>query len=196
MPSEPSRLRHIQISDSLLLSQTGQVGGANPEAEPKQSVPPRQVSCAEANLEDDLHNKLKFGPHYVLTLKNGERIEVAAGRAAWQTLNDLLSTRPALVAAALAKARNEEVSSSMEHELRRALLTLPSGDLRKSVRDVILSGYQETKDGPVIVNPFNLDRDTDQQAFEEAQCRRDRNDLRLGGFDRSDDAGPPPFPPR
>src|SRR6185312_4639018 len=106
---------------------------------------------------------LEIGPIQLMSLRNGATIDVKDGRAAWATLNSLLHTHRALFNAVLAKVRGETVTHIMEQELRRALLTLPSGELMRDIHDVILSGYQETKDGPVIVNPFKLETDKERE---------------------------------
>jgi hypothetical protein len=163
--------------------------GESPEAKAKRGESQRQASKMEAGLVSGF-DELETGKDQLVTLKNGTTIDVKTGRSAWGTLNDLLEQHPHLFKLLHSKIRGEEITPEAIRELRKALLVLPSGEVRESLRNVLLSGYQETKDGPVIVNPFKLDSESDRQAFTEAENLRRRNDARLGIVDSLDDSGP------
>jgi hypothetical protein len=122
---------------------------------------------------------LETGPEYQIKLKNGAMADLMLAKATWQTLMSVSDTHPALVVAVLELAQGKQQPPDMLRELRKALLTQPNGELRDVVRDVVLSAYQETTEGAVLVNPFLLDSEADRKAFEECEQRSKRNWLRI-----------------
>jgi hypothetical protein len=201
MPTEQSRPERPPIGDSAIPVETGRPESGNPEAGPKLDVSRRQASNEEVTLDDNGADFFKFfkkvfnkGVKYEATLKNGKSVDMAFAYEAWETLNDLLSERPDLIVAAQSKLRGEKISPLMRRELRRQYLTGRDGELLPYIRDVLSSGYKETKDGPVIVNPFNLEKEADRQAFEELEKIDERNIsrfLRSTGLLPDDSGGPP-----
>jgi hypothetical protein len=162
------------------------VRGENQEAGPEQDISRRRAFQKEVTLEESdeddevfLRKMFERSPDYQATLKNGATVDIAFGLEAWDRLNRLLSTNPDLIAAAQAKLRGEEISPSMRQELREVFLTDPDGALLPYIRDIFISAYQETKDGPVFTNPFKLDTEADRQAFKATDKLEKRNKLRF-----------------
>jgi hypothetical protein len=201
MPSEHSHPRRQPIGKSAIPPATGRPEGANPEVSATQDILRRQTSPMEVTLADEADEffrkifKKRESFKYPGLLKNGATIEMATGYLAWEKLNRMLSTNPELIAAAQAKLRGEEVSSEIGRELQRAFMTGPDGELLPDIRDVLISGYQETNDGPVITNPFKLDTQVDRMAFEDMEKHQKSNRMRLlkrFGLLPGDPDGPPP----
>jgi hypothetical protein len=155
-----------------------------------------EVTLGESS-EEFFEQIFDKGFNYQATLKNGATVDMAFGYEAWETLNDLLAKRPDLIAAAQAKLRGEEVSQSMRRQLRRVWLTGRDGELLPYIRDVLMSGYKETNDGPVIANPFKLDTEADRRAFEAMEKVAHHNRSRFlryfGLLPGNPGSPPPPF---
>ena len=135
---------------------------------------------------------LEQGPKYLVTLKNGVREDIRVVLATWDTLTSLQDTRPQLFAAARAMADGKDETSAVRREMRRYCLTDQNGALLPQVRDVLLSGYQNTKEGPVLVNPIRFDSEADRTAFEACRQLAARNLSRFlaGESPRDDGQGP------
>jgi hypothetical protein len=140
------------------------------------------AAADEARLADDA-DQFEISPNYTVTLRNGATEDLTQAMATWDTLTQIKDNQPALFAAALALAQGQEPSPSMRRELRRGLLTLRNGVLRPAVKNVLLSSYEETPEGPVLVNPIKPTCDADRRAFEELEARSERNFRRFLDFD-------------
>jgi hypothetical protein len=187
MPSEYFSAWQPNADNTLPQSAMDRCKGESTEPAPAMNAQ-RRAARMEARMEDGQKGELEIGPDYTMTLKNGERIDIKDGYAAWNNLNYVLQKQPALFAAVWAKAQGEKISPAMQRALRRALLTLKSGELRNGILNVVLSAYQKTPDGPVIVNPFKLETEADRQAFDDCERRGLRNTEQLfGGDDLPDD---------
>jgi hypothetical protein len=129
----------------------------------------------------------------VFTLKNGKQMRGGEAIAALRGLQALLEQRPYLFRALLAivQGRAEEAASEDIALLKDGCwLRADNGVLRDTIRDVLLSAYQETPEGPVLTNPFRF-RDQGEanqiERIEEAHFNRLIRELR-----KRDDKGPPP----
>jgi hypothetical protein len=93
-----------------------------------------------------------------LRLKNGARVDATLGRGGYLALRGLLAREPELFRSLLAVARSEPVAIPERHDarLRAARFLRPDGTIVPSIRDVLLSAYRETPDGPALVNPFQF----------------------------------------
>jgi hypothetical protein len=95
----------------------------------------------------------------VLSLKNGGQIEAGLGLAAYDQVTFLFQKNPNLFTALLSIARgNLDAGTAEEKEsLRNGFFLRQDFSIVDSVHDVLLSAYQETPDGPTLVNPFQLE---------------------------------------
>jgi hypothetical protein len=94
----------------------------------------------------------------MVTLKNGTRFDAGLTRAAYQTLDAFLEREPELFGSLLALARDQQDAVPADHitRLRAALLVRPDGTLVPVVREVLLSAYRDTPDGPALVHPVRF----------------------------------------
>lgn len=130
----------------------------------------------------------------VVPLKNGAQVEVALGRATYQALRGLLAREPELFGSLLARARGEPGALSEDHDarLRDALFLRPDGTLAPATRNVLLSAYRQTPDGPALVHPFRFTSSaeaTQEERAEDAAWDRARRWLDDG--DDPGTGGPP-----
>ena len=136
-------------------------------------------SCRPPSLGRQSKLELESGGEYQISLKNGSRHDLRIAQAIWEALAPLITTHPDLFAAALNLANGIAPSPAMSRELRREFMTLENGELRAIIRDVLLSSYQETADGPILISPFKVESPADRQAFEECEKRAARNTTRM-----------------
>lgn len=102
----------------------------------------------------------------IVPLKNGGQITVKDGWAELDSLRILLDEHPQHfhTLLAIAQGREEGLDAASVAYLRSHAYV--GGHLDQEVRDVLLSAYQETKEGPVLVNPFRLDDVGEASALE------------------------------
>lgn len=137
-----------------------------------------------------LADEWEKAPDVEIGLKNGTRHDPGLAAATRDTLSQLGGRKPDLLRAAHALACGEGQSPAVLRELRRAVLATTDGDLRPVVRDVLLSGYRETSEGPIIADPFSPQTEAERQAVVASERIADRNALRLFGYDPPPDDGP------
>ena len=103
-----------------------------------------------------------------LKLKNGASASIASALETWDSLDCMLDTEPELFAAllALAQGRPQEADPEQVKLLPKGSLFGSDGEVLPEVRDVLESGLQITKEGPVLANPFKLETETDRLIVE------------------------------
>jgi hypothetical protein len=138
----------------------------------------------EGAIQDE-ETCLPKGNKKTLKLKNGAEIEVGWGMAFWRSLEDLLDAHPDHFATLLTLACDPAAAVSPKSVafLRRCLYLHPDGTIIPDERAVLLSAYQETAEGPVLVNPFVLDGPDEAQKLERREARGYRRLIRRLGFD-------------
>ncbi len=130
-------------------------------------------------IEDAGDDRGDEGPESVVTLKNGRRMEIREVFATWETLKSTQLGHPSLFAAVLRLARGETVRPIELRRLRRATLASSSGGLQAGVRDVLVSAFTVTSEGPVLGNPIRFTGDADRNAFRQCEQRYQRNIERI-----------------
>ncbi len=112
---------------------------------------------------------LTKGPKDKFKLKSGGEINVVGGHFAVLQLQALLDKSPEDFRTLLAIARGnpqDAVPDSIER-LKGGFLHPRTCEVHPPIlRDILLSSYQETPEGPVLVNPFQLNQATDAQEVE------------------------------
>lgn len=160
------------------------VYGVGRNGEGERRLPATAADASHGLMEEVLDHEVER----VLPLKNGRQIEARLGLATYQSLGYLFQRDPGLFLALrdIAEGRPEKVAPRQTSALREALFLRRDLSIDDSVRDVLLSAYQEAPDGPVLVNPFKLQNPDEARALEQMQ---------KAGFDRairllrSDDEG-------
>jgi hypothetical protein len=92
-------------------------------------------------------------------LKNGSEVDAQKAYVSWRFLQAFTMTEPAEMRALLALAHGEDwlVSTETKDRLRVDRTWFDkNGTLEPHVKDVLLSGWRDTADGPVMVDPFQL----------------------------------------
>lgn len=124
-------------------------------------------------------------------LKNGTEIDARTGLAELEQLKYWYDRDPAYFNAlvALAQGRRDDVLPAHLDFLREAHYLGEGDDLNPTTRDVVLSAYRQSPEGPVLVCPFSL-RDRDEALeLENLLDEKELRDLRKRlGNDR--DPGP------
>ena len=107
----------------------------------------------------------------VLRLKNGAQIEADWGNANYFALQGLLEQEPEAFHSLLEVARGglRAIPEGHLSVLRNALLLRPDGTVTPGTRDVLLSAYRETPDGPALVNPFQFTSEEEVRREEQAE---------------------------
>ncbi len=131
----------------------------------------RLIKLTEELLEEERKSR-------ILRLKNGVQIEASEGRIRLMDLEGLLEHHPDHFKGllALARGKQEEVSAETIRFLGESRIFLRAGEINPDVRDVLLSAYQETAEGPVLVNPFRF---TSVEEAREMEREEKRNADRL-----------------
>jgi len=121
-------------------------------------------------------------------LKNGYQVELRRGMADYQSLGLLFEKDSSLFQALLtiAQGRPHDVSTENTAALRNGLYLLPDFSMREDLRNVLLSAYQETPDGCVLVNPFRLESTDQAGALEHMEKAALERLLRLIGGDKDE----------
>lgn len=113
-----------------------------------------------------------------LTLKNGVVANAAMALFEYRLLSRLQKSDPERFAVVLRMAHGEPARMS-RHQRKvfqnRTACTDENGNIRPLLRDVLLSSYTETAEGPVLANPF---------AFRDARDRELTEDIQRG-YERS-----------
>ena len=136
---------------------------------------------------------------YFLPLKVGQPSNVRLALIERAELAHLLKTEPQHFSVLLDLAREQSAAPdrSTEAAQKRSIKYLKSigyiskatGTIRPLARDVLLSGYQLTPDGPTIVQPFVLETPEDRQLADRIQLLLDQHLhhwLRTFGRSRTD----------
>jgi hypothetical protein len=115
-----------------------------------------------------------------VSLKNGSEIDAGWGITFWRALQSLLDQHPEHLQAllAIAKGRSEDAPARSVAFLRHGGLLLRDRTVNPDAQAVLLSAYQETAEGPVLVNPFRLDSPEQAQALESRDAERSHRLLR------------------
>ncbi len=135
-----------------------QATDAKVSIDPEPMLPDRS---REGSLEEQERNRL--------TLKNGAEVDAARAIASLRSLERLLRVEPRLFHAlvTIVQGRRNEVTPDVIAELQdAAFLRAGTGDVCADIPDVLLSAYQETREGPVLVNPFKFRSDADARIVE------------------------------
>jgi hypothetical protein len=106
------------------------------------------------------------------TLKNGQQIEGRRGCLALLDLKGLLEQSPQFFRALLAivQGRLEDASPEAVAYLKDCgYLRADTGAVRADIPDVLLSAYQETPEGPVLVNPFKFNSTDEAREVEQSE---------------------------
>lgn len=136
---------------------------SRPEADRISSPTPATASGRESRLDE--------GAAPTVILKNGARLDVRIALAEWRALVGLLEAQPQVFRAALEMARGHDQPPSVLRTLRRNWLTFRTGELRPPVRDLLLSSYRETPEGPVMTFPARLADEESRVAVEQDERR-------------------------
>lgn len=129
----------------------------------------------------------------VISLKNGSRIGSNRGRTLLRHLERLLDSSPENFRALLGVARDETqlLSAEVEERLvRGGYLRADRATIHPDLRNVLLSAYRETPDGPLLVSPFQFENQEQVDELERQDgefWRRMIRELRSGN-----DRDPPP----
>ena len=128
---------------------------------------PHEASEARAQLQED--------NTYKVSLTNGCTDDVRFALCEWGALTALLENDPKIFQAALELAHGRVQPPREMQLLRHALLTFHTGQLRPSIRNLLLASYRDTPEGPVMAFPFKLDNEEDRMAVEAAERRAAQN---------------------
>ena len=117
----------------------------------------------------------EHGSGKIVRLKNGAQIEADRGWECLDCLRVLLEDEPRHFQTLLALARgdSDKVDSKSVSFLLREGLLRRDGSLDPALCNVLLSGYRETEEGPVVANPFQP-ADAHEARALEAQERAER----------------------
>ena len=129
----------------------------------------------------------------ILSLKNGAQIEARDGKLYYGFLCSLLAEEPEVFRGLLAFAQDQNRAMLPGHRVRLMFLggyLEPDGSIMPKVRDVLLSAYKETPDGPMLVNPFFLSRP--EQARELERMETEGLDWLIRELRRKENTGKPP----
>ncbi|MGE4003403.1 MAG: hypothetical protein AB7I48_24720 [Planctomycetaceae bacterium] len=146
------------------------------------------TNSMEARLPD-LEEPLK------LKLKNGSEVDAFKAYSVWRLLVIMESEAPKDLSLFSAFARHGE--NKLHPKSRDALRNrwrgwfTPEGTLDPVARDVVLSAYRETGDGPVVVEPFHLEKRSDVEAFKLVERQFDQATRLVRNLALGDD-----FPPK
>src|SRR5580704_17015667 len=108
-------------------------------------------------------------PKKKYTLKNGGQVEGSSGIGTLRALESLLVQSPDLFNALLAivQGRAQDATPEAITELRKAtFIGARTGAVIPEIRDVLLSAYQETPEGPVLVNPYRFESEAEAREVE------------------------------
>lgn len=110
-----------------------------------------------------------------LRLKNGVEVDARKAYVDWRMFVGAEKETPAHVQALVALARGDD--GSVPSNVRLALQSTyedwfaSDGSLLPLIKDVVLSAFRDTPDGPVIVNPFQLTSQADAEVFDRVERR-------------------------
>lgn len=115
----------------------------------------------------------------LVQFKNGGQIESQWGRAWLGICRRLLEQEPRHFAAllALAQGRSGDVPPESMAFFKQVGGFLQGDDINPKVRGVLLSAYQETAEGPVLVNPFRFESEEQAREFEQEWERIENRNL-------------------
>jgi hypothetical protein len=92
-----------------------------------------------------------------LQLNNGHMLNVRCGLLYYNSLKTLSELEPEIFRSVLSLARDPSIEIQREHLDRVKQIggiLQPDGAIKDAVRNVLTSSYQETTEGPVLINPF------------------------------------------
>ena len=128
-----------------------------------------------------------------LRLKNGSEVDAKIAYVDWQMLEAVETREPAHLQALVAIARGDEASVAPEvrAHLREQWLTWfnRDGEMEPVVREVLKSAYRDTPDGSLLVFPFQISTQSDQDIF--AKIQREDDQILRRFSRRTDDHGRP-----
>jgi hypothetical protein len=129
----------------------------------------------------------------IMPLKNGGQIEARTGMAYFDCFCDIQAQEPDDLRAllSLAQGQCEEVPAAVIDGLRDTGFLEADGSLKPGPRDVLLSAYRETPDGPVLVMPFVLKDEEAARVFERMEQQGIERLIRRLRRDRDKDEGRP-----
>lgn len=137
--------------------------------EVEESAGKSNIVTEDSLTENKVPNQL---PDRKLTLKNGTSISAAAGDTNYDLLSKLLEKEPALFQTMLAIARNPKAEvpiKDVRFLAHAGFLTNRTRTMNEDMRNVILSSYTETPEGPVLLNPFKLETEEEASYLQEIE---------------------------
>ena len=112
-----------------------------------------------------------------LRLKNGATVDARSAYVEWRSLEGFNGNRPQefLRLAEVARSGNSAVAPAELLDLRHLHREWfgDDGTLLSIVRDVVLSMFRETREGIVLVNPFQLTNESEHQLLVNIQAETD-----------------------
>lgn len=132
-------------------------------------------------------------PRPKLRLKNGSEVDAKIAYVTWQMLEAVETRRSERLQALVAIARGDDASvgTAMLTELRKGYPWFsPDGTMDPVVRNVIQSSIRDTREGSLLVFPFDIKTQADKDVFTQVQRQDDDIILRRkppgdSGHDRS-----------
>jgi hypothetical protein len=125
-----------------------------------------------------------------IRLKNGSEVDARGAYVIWRML-ELEEPQSPQLQLLLAMARGNESTVSTvpntEFKTHHRVWFLKDGALHPVAKQVLLSAYRDTPDGPVIVSPFQLNSQQDIELLAVIQRQHDRS-LRRFFRDMGDDS--------
>jgi hypothetical protein len=109
-----------------------------------------------------------------LRLKNGAMCDVRVALEDRSLLNFMHEVHPEHFQSLLALAKGQAEHAVPDHVAwfeERGYVTADGG-VREDLRDVLLSSYQTTREGPMLLNPFALDKPEDLDIINAVQRKR------------------------
>jgi hypothetical protein len=106
------------------------------------------------------------GPKF--TLKNGDQVDADWTVILYESLVAMQDVRPRRFQSLLALAQGragDVVADDLEYFKEAGFIT-PAGALSSDVQSVLVSAYQETPEGAVLINPVRLETQADRAAVE------------------------------
>jgi hypothetical protein len=152
------------------------------------SIKGEQAAQANGGPGAWMPQKREEGPKF--TLKNGDQVDADWTVILYESFVDMMDNCPRRFQSLLALAQGrpgDVVADDLEY-FKEAGFVTPAGVLSSDVQSVLLSAYQETPEGPVLVNPVRLETPADRAAVEHAQQLLNRRALDF--LRERDDDGP------
>ena len=167
---EPKQVRYQAKRSFTGREETGALTGDQREEVCNQ----RRVS--RSGLKSTDGTTLKKKERNRLSLKKGSDADVLLALSQLDHLGAMLRVRPErfLTLLALAQGRPEEAKQEHITHLTKSGFISKDGSISQDLRELLLSAYQMTGDGPVLVNPFKLQTNEDKRKADRADRQIDR----------------------